>query len=190
MTSPAVHIGWSSPPAHQKLFSPSSLSFSPFVVNPNEFYSVWVACPHTCTQICSIWYLRQLMIPFKCPWQSSLVEPLHTQLKVLRLAQSSLLLPSSSQNSHCTPDPVLTARAPCCKGNEGFILLNIMKQWEPLDGMSRLWAGAEGSTWFSSTTFLHLISSCINTNMHFHMYFLGGAANSRLILLVYLKDSF
>lgn len=88
------------------------------------------------------------MIPFKYPWHVfSCWTTAHTAPSASAFPLNSLLLPSSSQNSHYTPDPVLTARAPCCKGNEGFILLNIMKQWEPLDGMCRLWAGAEGSNW-------------------------------------------
>lgn len=44
-----------------------------------------------------------------------------------------------------TPDPVLIARAPRCRGSESFILLNVLKQWEPLSGMSSPWAGAQGS---------------------------------------------
>lgn len=102
------------------------------------------------------------MILFKYPWHVfSCWTAAHRAQSASAFPLNSLLLPSSSQNSHHTPDPVLPARAPCCKGNEGSVLLNIVKQWEPLDGMCRLWAGAEGSNWLSSTTFLHLILPCI-----------------------------
>jgi len=85
--------------------------------------------------------------PSNTPGTSSLVEPSRAQLKESASAfpQNSFLLPSSTKNSSYAPHPVLIARAPCCKGSKGFIILNIMKQWEPLDGMSSLWAGAEGS---------------------------------------------
>lgn len=177
MTSPALHIVCSSSPSHQKLSFPLSLSVFPFCGDLQWILQCLGCLPlHTQNILQHFRPRASSGSPSNTHGISSLVEPPHAQLKESTFAfpQTSSLLPSSTQNSNYTPDPVLIARAPRCKGSKGFILLNIVKQWEPLDGMYSLWAGGEGSTWLSSTTFLCLIFSCINTNIHLHIYFFSG----------------
>lgn len=170
MTSPTLHIAWSSSPSHQKLSFPPSLSVLLFCGDLQ-----WILQCLDCL-------LQKTLLCFRptatsaslsnTPGISPLVEPLHARLKQCSSAfpRNISLLPSSTQNSNYTPKPILIARAPCCKGSGGFILSNIVKQWEPLDGMSSLWAGAKGSACLSSTGFLCFIFSCINTNTHLQMY--------------------